>query len=240
MITRRILLLPIVAAAIATSAGTASSQTTSLTSLERATAFLAPLPSRLVAQPASTPFCRAGQGHRCPPVLVYGGASGPALPTIDPAFKLDLPNVRVSFVLQSISNTAIANGGILPDTDMFVRWTTTGSAASEERGGPYGYTLPAPGVSWDGEELYHAILYDALVLNACESFSPFPVIHDAEIEDGAIEIGAFHGVDNTTLDHTGFYNFTYKVRATGMNGRISDFRFAGKVNVTCTGLNALP
>ena len=239
MITRRILLLPLAALAIAMSSATAFSQT-SFTTLDRTSPFLTALPARFVAVPTSSPFCRTGQGHLCPPVLVYGGASGPALPTIDPAFKLDLPHVRVSFVLQSISNTAVSNGGVQPDTDTFVRWMTTSSAASEERGGPYGYTLPAPGVSWDGEELYHAILYDALVLNACDSFGPFPVVHDAEVEDGAIELGAFHGVDNSTLNHTGFYNFNYKVRATGMNGRVSDFRFAGKVNVTCTGLVALP
>jgi hypothetical protein len=78
------------------------------------------------------------------------------------------------------------------------------------------------------------------VFNACDSFASFPVQHDAVIENGGSEIGAFHGVDNTTLDHTGFYNFSYTVRATGAFGKVSDFRFSGKVNVTCSGLNALP
>jgi hypothetical protein len=77
------------------------------------------------------------------------------------------------------------------------------------------------------------------VFNACGSFAPFPVKHDAVIENAIGQIGAFHGVDNGTLDHTGFYNFKYKVRATA-GAKVSDFRFAGKVNVTCSALNALP
>ena len=88
--------------------------------------------------------------------------------------------------------------------------------------------------------MYHSIIYDALVLDACESFSPFPVTHDATIEESGNEIGAFHGVDNSTLDHTGYYNFSYKARATGENGKVSDFLFSGKVSVTCSGLNSLP
>ena len=122
----------------------------------------------------------------------------------------------------------------------FVEWLTTSSAASVEHGGPYGYTLPPPGVTWDGDDLYHTLIYDALVFNACESFSTFPVQHDASIEDNGNEIGAFHGVDASTLDHTGYYNFSYTAQATGMNGKISNFHFSGKVNVTCSGLNALP
>ena len=111
------------------------------------------------------------------------------------------------------------------------RWST---------GGPYGYPLPGPGVTWDEDDLYHTLIYDALVLNACENFPLFPVEHDALIEDSGDEIGAFHGSDNSTLDPTGYYNFSYTARATGVNGKVSDFHFSGKVNVTCSGLNALP
>ena len=60
------------------------------------------------------------------------------------------------------------------------------------------------------------------------------------IEDNGSEIGAFNGSDDSTLNHTGFYNFSYTARATGMNGKVSNFRFSGKVNATCSGLNALP
>jgi hypothetical protein len=240
MIVWRIPMLSSAVALLALST-TAIGQTSSAAAPSRtATPFLAALPPRLVVAPTSSPFCRPGQGHRCPLVLVHGGAAGPGLPTIDPAFKLDLPNVRVTFVLQSIANTAVTNGGVVPDADTFVRWTTTGAAAAQEHGGPFGYTVPPPGATWDGDDIYHTIIYDALVLNACESFAPFPVDHEAVIDDGGNELGTFHGVDNTTLDHTGFYNFSYKVRATGVNGRVSDFKFAGKVNVTCSGINSLP
>jgi hypothetical protein len=241
MISRHVLMLPAAVALSAIAAGPASSQT-SQTALQTRTPtvkFLAPLPARFVVTPADSKFCP--QGHRCPPVLVYGGAAGGgALPTIEPSIKANLPNVRVSFVLQEISNHIVANGGVNGDPYALVEWVTSSSAASLEHGGPYGYVLPPPGVTWDEDDLYHTLIYDALVFNACDSFSPFPVDHEASIENNGSEIGEFHGVDNSTLDHTGYYNFSYTARATGMNGRVSDFHFSGKVNVTCTGLNSLP
>ena len=123
----------------------------------------------------------------------------------------------------------VANGGINPGATTFVNWSTTSPAAWQEHGGPFGYTLPPPGVTWDGDESVPTrSSYDALVLDACESFSPFPVTHDATIEESGNEIGAFHGVDNSTLDHTGYCNFSYKARATGENGKVSDFLFSRK------------
>jgi hypothetical protein len=237
MITRHALMLSSAVVLTAMAAGTASSQTSVTTPPQ--VKFLAPLPGRFVVAPDDSPFCQQ-QGRRCPPRLVYGGAAGNPLPTIDPAFKAYLPNVRISFVLQEIENKVVANGGVNGYPYTFVEWSTTSAAASVEKGGPYGYPLPPPSGIWDGDDLYHTLLYDALVFNACESFSPFPVAHDAVVEEAGSEIGAFHGVDNATLDHTGFYNFSYKVRATGLGGKVSDFRFSGKVNVTCSGLNALP
>jgi hypothetical protein len=108
-----------------------------------------------------------------------------------------------------------------------------------EKGGPYWHPLPPPGKKWGGDDLYQTLIYDALVFNACDSFAAFPVKHDAVIENAIGQIGAFHGVDAATLNHTGFYNFKYTVQATS-GAKVSNFRFAGKVNVTCTALNALP
>jgi hypothetical protein len=241
MIIRHVQILSAVAATAAVMAmamDTASSQT-----LQPGTAtarFVTPISSRLIVTPTDSQLCRELQGRRCPPVLVYGGAAGPALPTIEPVIKANLPNVRVSFVLQAIANKVVANGGVSGDPDAFVEWSTTSPAASMEHGGPYGYPLPPPGVTWDGDDLYHAVLYDALVLNACDAFPVFPVTHDAVIQQDGADIGAFHGVDNSTLNHTGYYNFSYKARATGEAGKVSDFQFSGKINVTCSGLNALP
>jgi len=241
MITKHLLMLSSAVALTAITAGTASSQT-SPTSPPPATtrAFLAPLPARFVVPSTDSRFCTELSGRRCPPVLVYGGAAGGALPTVEAAFKANLPNVRVSFVLQALSNTIVANGGVNGDPFAFVEWTTTSSAASVENGGPYGYPLPPAGTTWSGDDLYMPVIYDALVFNACDSFASFPVRHDAVIENGPSDIGAFHGVDNSTLDHTGFYNFSYTARATGAGGKVSDFRFSGKVNVVCSCLNALP
>jgi hypothetical protein len=241
MITKHLLMLSGAAALTAIAAGTASSQTSPTTPPPTTTrAFLAPLPARLMVPSPYSTFCRQVPGRRCPPVLVYGGAAGGGLPTIEGAFKANLPNIRVSFVLQEISNTAVANGGINGDPFTFVEWTTTSSAASVEHSGPYDHPLPPPGVPWDADDLSQTVIYDALVFNACDNFASFPVQHDALIQYGASEIGAFHGVDNSTLDHTGFYNFNYTARATAAGGKVSDFRFSGKVNVTCSGLNALP
>jgi hypothetical protein len=238
---RHVVMLSTVLVVTAIAAGTASSRASESAALQTRTptSFLTPLPARLVFTPTDSPYCRDLQGARCPPALVYSGPGGPALPTIEPAFKADLPNVRVSFVLQQISNTAVAGGGINPGATTFVEWLTTSPTASQEKGGPYGYTLPPPGVTWSADEIYHSIIYDALVLDACEAFPPvFVVDHDAVIERNGNALGVFNGFDGATITHTGFYNFSYKVTATE-NGKVSDFSFKGRVNVTCSGLNSL-
>lgn len=84
-------------------------------------------------------------------------------------------------------------------------------------------------------------IYDALQLNACDSFGAFPIQHDAVINWTGGPIDAFFsGIDSTTVDHTGFYSFTYLIRATDARGGVSIFRFSGKLNATCTALDALP
>jgi hypothetical protein len=234
MIARRYLMLPMAAALTAIAVGALSSQTSFAQTQPPRGAFLTPLPSPAVV-PQTSPFCRALPGRRCPPILTYGREAGGAPPTLEPVIKADLPHVRVSFVVQEIFHQVIANGGV--NTGPTVTWETDGSAASIELGGPYDLWLPAP----NGTDNEHAwLIYDALVFDACESFPTFPVVHDATIEQNGASLGAFHGVDNTTLDHTGYYNFNYTVRATGMNGRVSDFHFSGRVNVTCSGLVTLP
>jgi hypothetical protein len=212
MITRHMLRVSCAIALTVMAAGTASSQTSpgSLPATTTTLTFLSPLPSRYVIPSTTATRCRE-PGRRCPPILVYGGKAANALPTIEPAFKANLPHVRVSFVLQEISNKAIANGGV-NDSLTFVEWTTTSGAASVENGGPYGYPLPPPGNTWDSDDLYHTLIYDALVFNACGSFASFPVTHDAVIDNALGQIGAFHGVDNSTLDHTGLQFHVYGPR----------------------------
>lgn len=89
------------------------------------------------------------------------------------------------------------------------------------------------------------MVYDALVFGACESLTSFDVQHIATLSElhqsfEATVIGSFVGVDNTTIDSTGYYNLNYTVRATDSEGGVSNFHFSGKANLICSGLNALP
>jgi hypothetical protein len=224
----------------------ATSQTTTptLAATTAKTPFLTPLPWRFLMSPDDPRrprICRQSTSViKCPDFLAYGGKAG-ELPTIDPAFKADLPHVRVTFLVHRVHNEVIANGGL--DLGNFAwpwTWSTSGSAANIETDGS-GYVLPTPGQIWIENDTYLIRLYDALVFNACDSFSGFPVDHTTEVHnpDGSV-IGLFHGVDNTTLDELGFYNFQFTVHAEGDGGRVSDFHFSGKVSVTCSGLIALP
>ncbi|MGH8243148.1 MAG: hypothetical protein ACRETY_07325, partial [Steroidobacteraceae bacterium] len=58
------------------------------------------------------------------------------------------------------------------------------------------------------------------------------------VNDDPDFLGSFHGSDASTLDSTGFYNFSYTIRANYPG--TSDFHVSGKVSITCSGLNALP
>ena len=105
--------------------------------------------------------------------------------------------------------------------------------------------MPEPGEK--KEDISHGgdgggvLIYDALVFGACEGFPLFPVDHTATITGpGNVDFGEFMGTDNSTLNATGFYNVNYTVRADDGNGNVSDFVFAGKANVVCSALNALP
>jgi hypothetical protein len=233
MTARRVLVLPFAAALTAIAVGALSTQISYAQITTPRRAFLTPLPLPALVTPTS-PFCRALQGLRCAPILTYGREAGGAPPTIEPVIKADLPHVRVSFVLQEVFHEVIANGGV--NTFPLVRWLTAGSAADLQNDESVA-NLPVPNGTWNADDV---LIYDALVFDACESFTTFPVVHDAAIEFNFANIGMFHGVDNTTLDHTGYYNFNYTVRATGINGRVSDFHFSGTVNVLCSGLLALP
>jgi hypothetical protein len=72
-----------------------------------AAGFLGPLP-RLFVLPDSDPrrpvACR---NLKCPPILTYAGEAG-GFPSIDPAFRADLPNARVSFAVQGVSHDVVS------------------------------------------------------------------------------------------------------------------------------------
>jgi hypothetical protein len=195
------------------------------------TGFISPLTLRFV-QPEDDPHQPAlCQTLRCPPTLVYGGQSG-GLPTIDPAFKADLPNVRVSIVIQEVSHLPVADGFVSDEVNL-ITWETHSDAASVQKGGPFHIVPPGSGQTWNVSFL----VYDALVYGACDTFSSFPITHTATVSAGGTAAGVFEGTDNTTLDSTGFYNVSYFVVAD--HGGMSHFTFSGKVTVTCSGAYAL-
>lgn len=208
--------------------------------------FLKPLvfQSVLSLKDPMIPRICAGE-MRCPPIVSNRGVG--VLPQLEPKITANLPNVRVSFFIQEISNEIIANGGVetAPGDFEFVEWLTTGSEADEENGGPFGWSLPGPGDTYNNFGAPHAgpfglMVYDALVLGACESLTSFDVQHEATIMEAGADIGSFVGVDNSTIDSTGYYNLNYTVRATDSDGGVSDFHFSGKAHVLCSGLNTLP
>lgn len=210
--------------------------------------FLEPLKLKFILSPDDPrrpQFCTRLDGHaKCPPIVSIGGSAGGGIPTIEPAFKANLPHVRVSFFIQEITNEAIENGGVETELDddggdfETVTWTTTGAEADVENGGPHTWILPGPAqtLNYSPGGLF---IYDALVFNACGSFSSFPVEHESTLEQDFGTIGSFLGTDNSTIDSTGFYNLNYTVRAEDSDGGVSDFHFSGKASATCSGLNAL-
>jgi len=221
--------------------GTALAQQSRASECVRAP-FIQPLAASLFVardDPRTPQFCGAlGRDAVCPPILRYGGQGHGGIPAIEGSFKANLPNVRVSFVVQQISHEAVTGGGVLGDdvAGDIVTWTTHSPAASVELGGPYGWGLPRAGETWSDTSL---TVYDALVFGACGTFSSFPVAHTAIASDALVEVGRFEGADNTTLTHTGFYNMSYTITAQDTAGRVSKFVFSGKVNVTCSAANSL-
>lgn len=207
--------------------------------------FLQPYKPRLVLpsdDPTRPQFClKLGDDRRCPDIASYYGVfPSPAIDDITTGYK----NVRVSMYISSISNTAVEGGGVVFGDDGFVWWDTSSVEADEEDGGPYAWTLPGPGETYDDfgphEGFFGAQVYDALVFGACGSLTSFDIGHSAQLIDGASPIAQFNAVDNSTISSTGYYNVDYTVTAADGAGGVSDFRFKGKLNVLCSGLVALP
>lgn len=262
-VSRRLLAIGIAVALMSMLAPAASGQTTAgkLTTGTQGRSFLTPLSSRFVIRPADSDYprdiCRRQSALRCPPVLTYGGARG-GLPTIDPALMGYLPHVRVTFVLERMDNEIVEGSGVSLDAIEPVFEVLTSSSAASVENGLYEFdsNLPAGQDEWFNDKVWlpagGLVLYDALVFNACETFSSFPVEHSVSVVDMSANYGtwtAFHGVDASTLSSLGFYGFKYKLRVSinggpapdgGQYGEdISDIHFLGKVNVTCTGVNSL-
>ncbi len=191
-------------------------------------------------------FCnKLSSRTRCPDIVSNDGASGGVL-LPDPWVGTGYKNVRVSVYVSDITNTVVDNGGVeteLDDDFEFIEWYTTSPEADLENTGPYGWSLPGPGQTYDQFGPHGSAsglrVYDALVLGACGSLSSFDISHDADISEDALNIGSFSASDNSTINNTGYYNMEYIVRASDSDGGVSDFVVRGEVHVLCTGLNSL-
>ena len=211
--------------------------------------FLTTIAPRLVLKPSDSPrltFCQLlPDGSRCP-VRIANGRDEGAFPGIVDDFSPGLlPHVRVSVYVQSISNDAVSNGGVMIPVGSlkFINWETTGSSADVELVGPYGWSIPDPGQTYDQFGPHSSAsglrIYDALVYNTCGSFTSFPVKHHSWVTESGADIGGFNGSDNTTLDSTGYYNMKYSYQVMDSVGATSDITVEGKVSVICSGLASL-
>ncbi len=175
-------------------------------------------------------------GKKCPPILLNHGTAG--IPAIQSAFKANLPNARISFVVEEINHEIVANGGVgsgFAGTEVSVDWL-----AQIPQADVVGFdhinssVIPGPG-NTATESLF---IYDGLMFDGCENFQPLSIGHSAQVFTSGEEVGSFNGTDNTTVDSTGFYNFHYIVNAVD-GSKESNIIFSGKLNVTCSGLNSL-
>jgi hypothetical protein len=203
--------------------------------------FISPVRPPVLVAPSDPRYpdvdCRRRYGLLCPTLLVFAGRGG--LPAIPPAVQADVPHLHVSFILREIRNQAVANGGLTLD-QMFLEWAWDSPLPSVDQSN--GRTVappPAPGDTLLFPS--YSTIYGQTFLNACAGFTTFPIELTAKmvvstpifpIPDDADLLGSFHGVDHSTIDHTGFYEFAYTVRAEH-EGSISDYHFWGTVSVTC-------
>ena len=188
-------------------------------------------------------------------MLAFGGIGG-ALPTIDPALQAYLPHVRVTFVLEKVSNRAASGGGLDPEGDGFqmglfwktrVRWTTLSQesiADVEVAEIPLDVSTLGPDMTWT---LPDPIIYDALLFGECEGFAPSALIVDQNVflNFNNTFVDDEHVFDFFTVHSTGFYTFNYEFPAAVPDGvpnkpdGTSVFELSGKVSVTCSALDSL-
>lgn len=217
---------------------------TELTTKTRST-FIEPIEMKISVLPEREmpSFCAASDlGVQCPSVI--GGTSGPRFPSDGPIITTGYKNVRVSMYIDKITNKEISGGGVdnLPNYK-FAEWFTTSPDADVELTGPYNWSLPEPGNSYDEfgphGSYFGLKVYDALVFGECGSFNDFDIEHDATVTTLAVDLGNFHGVDTSTINKTGYYNVNYTVRAEDTDGGVSEFQFSGELHAVCSGANSL-
>jgi hypothetical protein len=249
MLKKTLLTLSVTCALSAVSSNTADAQADlGLKARARTTTFLHPLELTLVLRagdPRLPQFCAPSGPVSCPPIVSSVGIPGGVGMPDD--WGNNYRNVRVSFYVTAISNEIVANGGVEVERLVLLRWLTSSPAADVQHSGPFDFIVPAPGESLSDLGMYPGngnpsglLIYDALVFDACGAFASFPVDHEATVLETAPEesLGSFMGTDNSTIDSTGYYNLSYRIRAES-DGGVSDFHIEGKVAAICSGQNSL-
>jgi hypothetical protein len=208
------------------------------------TNFITPLDLRLTVPENDVRrggACRGVRPAECPQMLIWGGTRQGGLPTLDPVLTSDPPpHVRVKFVLQRLYPGHTDVQTVLPLEEL--SWVTHSSVADQEIGEfEIGY-VDEQHVDANGYFFNPPVIYDALVLNACDGFSSFPVSHEADFDPDGFPTMPFSGFDDSTIDSTGFYQFSYAILVDGDEmGPPYETRLnmSGKVSVLCTSVDTL-
>jgi len=174
-------------------------------------------------------------GRKCAPIIKNPSAS--YFPLLEPAFTAKMPNnLHVVFSVDEIVHDDIANGGVGSGygTEATVGWENT-IVGADDVPNPGTQSQPLPGPGETDNTMYG--VYNGLFLDGCANFQTLDITHIVTVSTD-VEVGNFTGHDNSTIDSTGFYTFSYTINAVD-GDKESNFHFKGKISVLCTASNSL-
>jgi hypothetical protein len=170
----------------------------------------------------------------CPWTLSAGGRPSGAGGQTTSTILANLPHLRMDVVLRRMENKIVSGGGVKNDFfDIVVAsWTFSSNAATSIIDQKYPIRLPAPGPdeSWDVVHADH--LFGGIIQNGCSNTTEFDIALQSSIHDFDDHTFGEVSLSDETVG-SGYYVFRYKIRATGLDGGVSDFFFSGDVPVTC-------
>lgn len=138
------------------------------------------------------------------------------------------PHLRVDFLVQTLENLAVSNGGAIQD--MRINWSAHSTVATDEPEFKPDSWIPPPGNSLQFND---PPIYIGLVTNGCGNVVTFPITFYSEVYKGGDILGSFSATDNKTIQPNGYWNFSYTIRVSDNNGNQSDVRVKGIVRALC-------
>ena len=138
------------------------------------------------------------------------------------------PHLRVDFLVQTLENLAVNNGGAIQD--MRINWSAHSPIATDEPKFKPDSWIPPPGNSLQFND---PPIYIGLVTNGCGNVATFPITFYSEVYNGGNIFGSFNATDNNTIQPNGYWNFSYTIRVSDNNGNQSDIRIKGIVRALC-------